>query len=167
MTRNRRTPEQIAADLAVEAQKAQERAALSAAKQNPVLDPLRNKIKKVQTRLAGLKRKFEPTNPQSFDNRLQSYILRMDEIEAGRELAEAELNNTAALLDCLRQDLEGLSQRSAAGEDIAAEAAIAASAEPRIFEDLQERFNYAVAKRKMFKGSVNPQDDEQADAVEA
>jgi hypothetical protein len=169
MTRTRRTPAQIAADLADKAAAAAIRADIAAVSTDPKLAPLVEGIKTTQTKVNQLRRKFADTNPESFDNRIKAFNLRIAEANAGAMLAAAQLADAENTVKALKTDLESFSSALAAGEAIDEDLAqVAGSYSLASFPDLEKAFEIAHLARKAFKGSILADKDEpMADAAPA
>jgi hypothetical protein len=168
MTRIKRTPQQIADDLRIKAEQAAFKAQVADASTNPTLAPLADALKKAQTKVNALKRAFADTNPNSFDNRIRGFNLRIAEIEAGAKLAAAQLEDADATVDALKADFDDFAVAVSNGrniDDIATDVqstinSYALSA----FPELEVAFEAAQYARKSFKAGIGP---EVSDAVPA
>lgn len=156
MTRTRRTPAEIAADLANKAQEAAARAAVADAVTNPILAPLASAIKSAQSKFNMLKRSFADTNPNSFDNRKRAFELRIVEVEAGAALAAAQCSDAEATIEALKGELDSLSRDIANGHTITETEVsnILATYGPSSFPALENAFKAAHDARKSFKGGI-------------
>lgn len=160
MTRIRRTPAQIAADLATKAQIAADRAAMVDASANPALAPVVDALKRYQAEANRLKRSFSSTNPNSFGNRKRAFELRLEEIATAERLADAQLSDAEYFVRTIKNDLGDLSASLADGQDISdiVPGIVAGYASlPHIA--LEAAFDAAHKARKEYKASVLPSDD--------
>lgn len=100
-TRNRRTPEQIVADLEAEIQAAKVRAAKAQAVEAPEAAPIRAELDKLRRDIRDAKRGLG-SGPQSFSARRAKHEAWIEKINAEEEHAQATLE----LAESKKQDLE-------------------------------------------------------------
>ena len=100
-TRNRRTPEQIVADLEAEIQAAKVRAAKAQAVEAPEAAPIRAELDQLRKDIRDAKRGLGK-GPQSFDARRAKHVAWIEKINQEQEQAEAVLQ----LSETKKQDLE-------------------------------------------------------------
>jgi chromosome segregation ATPase len=100
-TRNRRTPEQIVADLEAEIQAAKVRAAKAQAVEAPEAAPIRAELDQLRKDIRDAKRGLGQ-GPQSFDARRAKHVAWIEKINQEQEQAEAVLE----LSETKKQDLE-------------------------------------------------------------
>ena len=169
MTRTRRTPAQIAADLAEKAASAQIRADIANATSDPILAPVADALKAAKAHLNQLKRSLVDTNPNSFVNRRRAFQLRLEEIDAAETLAMAQLSDAEYPVGVIKDDLGDLASGIADGNVVAdiIPGIVAGYSMPK-HETLELNYELAHRARKEYKGnivadaaSIAPQEDTQ------
>jgi hypothetical protein len=165
--RQRRTPDQQAERLQEQLAIVQKKAAIMAAKSNPVLLPLYEARGKFKTEIA-LQSRNVSDGPQSFASRRKNHQLWIDEIDALESYSKVAGDNAKNSVEILDQRITELSARISAGENITPEE-IEAALEfdtTSAYDNAKYALDSAQTARKEFRASFDAAVDSEEMAAE-
>lgn len=117
---SKRTPEEIANDLREQLAKAEAKAAIANAENDPALSPVVEALSAIKDALTEARKGFN-SGPQSYKQRILSHSAWLDEIEAFKSANEAAIKVLTAERSRIQEGLSNLSNLIAEGETPPAE----------------------------------------------
>ena len=115
--RNRRSPEEIIAATTAKLEAMKLKQAVKDAKDHPVASLISQQIETVEKAEREAKKGFGD-GPQSFDNRIKSHEMWIDEISAASEVAKLAIEQASTIKDNLRELLSNVTADIANGVDV-------------------------------------------------
>ena len=115
--RNRRSPEEIIAATTAKLEAMKLKQAVKDAKDHPVASLISDQIATVEKAEREAKKGFGD-GPQSFDNRIKSHEMWIDEISAASTVAELAIEQASTIKDNLRELLSTVTADIANGVDV-------------------------------------------------
>ena len=114
---NRRSPEEIIAATTAKLEAMKLKQAVKDAKDHPVASLISDQIATVEKQEREAKKGFGD-GPQSFDSRIRSHELWIDEINAAADVAELAIEQASTIKDNLRELLSNVTADIANGVDV-------------------------------------------------
>lgn len=163
-TRTRRSPQEILAAKETDLANARARAAVDAQMSNPAVQSLTATITGISKARTDAKKGYNGNPNQTFENRTQSHTLWIEEIQAEKELADAEIALADYIGPQYRELRSKVAQALADGKDVTGMVTLGVEAIETSAMALQDAVSgansalaIATAARKAFLASKKPQ----------